>query len=690
MKGMVRRVSHTTLRDIEANAQSHDALSTLSTISLIDSGGSTAVARLVHFGNLVAAAENSPAPDALKELRAVKSALATPAVSPPDAPVLYVRDGVCATKAEIERRQTRTIWKHEGRLLAANVAEASAFVKDLLAKHQGGAPPTEWEVCVFRGLVEELCVRGDAETALALAINPRLPLLNSAASAALAKVPTTSPAAVRAFLDGFAAKDDQLPACETCATQLARRLRREEDSDSQAARENITACMSFNVDPSSVFPADAVAIQNWASQYITSNMGLEERAESVRQRVRKQKLLPRRMAIDSLSIWCMTDLGRSWVRESIGDVDRHSIHATSPVLAASQQTALSYVLKDPKRNLVDARLLHQYAQLLHRGDILPTCESFPAFLEECGESHGEDERPVTVSFTMPLPNDVESLHAALRRLAPRCSYWTTLLDHYPERFAAFAAPFGEVQVEVSLPVGHESVAAASEVSGAMPPVLFEDDHVIVVDKPAGIATTCHALSSTQAGSATTDLLSLVLKHRPEMQGCFRQGQVHRLDTMTSGCLIFSKSMAAADSLRHQMGTSGAFSIRRKVYVTLCRVLEPELSRVPLHGEMVDPSDSKVHTRYRILRYSSKNRIAMVECRFQQGKKHQIRRHLASAGLPILADTEHGGACCCTPLIRRVALHAASISFVHPILGEAMCVSAPLPDDFHRALRIFGA
>ncbi|CCW64406.1 unnamed protein product [Phytomonas sp. EM1] len=296
----------------------------------------------------------------------------------------------------------------------------------------------------------------------------------------------------------------------------------------------------------------------------------------------------------------------------------------------------------------------------------------------------------------PKPGKDGRLYDALKDLAPLCAFWGALLEYFPERVRVFTAPYGDVRVEVDLPRTHECVLAATSASAGefeypSLPVLFEDEELIVVDKPAGLATSRHALSCTAAGEGgerVVDVLSLLLRARGEDFGKgFRQGQVHRLDTETSGCLILAKTPTAASSLRYQMGSAAAFDERHKRYLALCVVVEPQLTRLPLHGELRDRSDAKIRTRYRIVKFFPSSRVALVECRIEQGKKHQIRRHLASAGMPIVGDLVHGGAACIRPFINRVALHARSISFVHPRTAEKVCVAAPLPDDFQRALQI---
>ncbi|KAG5467090.1 hypothetical protein LSCM1_01271 [Leishmania martiniquensis] len=731
VRGLVRGAGRKALRALEARPTTSSCHACVCRAELVDVDGERQVVTLLHPGALLKMLNGMSFSEALRALEDIAHQLGPPTlttstdiISTPkldawtlrttlgpkmDVPQLYVKDAVREACAEVHRRHCRLIAKVRGRLLSSDSAAVEGALHRWLKRS-----PSSWdeaEVAEYSGMVEALAAT-DATAAIALAIHPDLPNLSTAASAALAElVQLHTPAAVHAFLESFAGKDESAPsASESCATQLAVLLRRElektrsDDGQSaslpagEALRQpvlGIGALLSeathFSIDPGVVFPTDPASIQAWASQFFTSDMLPVKRAAAVLEQVRQRRLQPRRVSMDSLSVWTLTDLERPWLR--------FALQSTVPQMGAKGDigvgAAYQLALKDAKRHLVDNRLLHVYASALERGDISPLDESFAAYMEECGESHDTSisERPSVIRFTLPCVPDGVPLLRALHDLAPKCSYWRTLLDHLAGTCVrAWTAPMGEVKVEVHLPPAHECVAAAAAGLVQVPtlPVLYEDDDLLVVDKPAGLATSRHGLSCTQLGTPTTDLISVLLatdRGGALARGVFRQGQVHRLDVETSGCLLIAKSDVAADSLRHQIGTSAAFSHHSKIYHALCVVLEPSLRTVRLHGDIIDATDPKIRTRYRVIRFFPKHRVVWVECRIQQGKKHQIRRHLASSGLPILGDVEHGGAVCCQSMIPRVALHAHSVSFIHPITADPVIVAAPLPEDLGRCLAL---
>lgn len=711
VRGLVRQAGRRSLRVLEehATAAARSAPTCVQRITLLDVEGHTRTVPLLHCGALLKLTEAMPRDDALRALDEVtalmrETELDVSVKGAVEHPVLYVKDSCVESAAELQRRQRRFIGKVHGRVASSDPQAVEASLQRWLATSM--AELDEAAVADYRGMVEALAST-DATAAIALAINPALPTLSSSASAALAAlVQLQSPTAVRAFLESFAVKDETTLASETAATQLALRLRKERTpgpdsgrgssapSSCTAAAALLREATHFNIDPAVVFPADPAAVQQWADQYTTPSMLPAERAAVLIEQIRQRRLQPRRVSVDALSVWTLTDLERPWLRSALQPGHSSSKDEADVIW---HSTALHLALKDPKRNLVDNRLLHTYAAALARGDVTALDDSFANFLEECGESHssGDEERPGSFSFTLPRLPEMVPVLRALHDLAPQCSYWRTLLDHHADTHVqVVTAPLGEIKVQVRLPSNHECVEAASSGAVALPPVpvLYEDADVMVVDKPAGLATSRHGLSCTQVGEPTTDLISVLLATKfhdasasDAMRRVFRQGQVHRLDAETSGCLLVAKTDTAADSLRHQMGTSAAFSHNSKIYHAICLVLEPALRNVKLHDEVIDAADPKIRTRYRVVKFFAQHRVAWVECRIQQGKKHQIRRHLASRGLPILADVEHGGAACCQSMMRRVALHARSVSFIHPVTAEPVIVVAPLPADFRNCL-----
>ncbi|RNF12655.1 putative pseudouridylate synthase-like protein [Trypanosoma rangeli] len=729
VRGLVQQASAATLRLLEKRVAPHDVGACFIGAVFVDASGAASPVQLLHPVALQQLLAELPKPEALNCMQEAKKVVlasghnTAPLATPPGSSsnVLCVKDTTQRTVAELRSRQSRLLAKAEGRLMAHDLRLVEAFTHRLLSGEETQRQGEKGvflpdEVAMYRSIVEEL-VRLNPQAAVALAMNTKLPSLGSGASAALAALVNLDvPAATLSFLENFAGKDEASAASETSATQIAVRLRnklwqlREVSADNPARvalRDALATACRFNVDPGVVFPTDAAAIQRWSSQFLREEMWPVERGRVLADIVRGKRLMPRRVSLDCLSNWCLTDLERTWVSALLQEGDETDGTRCSDT--AVYRSALACVLKDPKRCLVDSRLLRQYALLLKRGEVEPAHSSFPHFLEECGECHGDGERPEELIFLMPLPSSSTSsvtspgpqtLMDALLALAPHCGYWRTLLSAEEAVVEAVLAPQGNVQVKVKLPRVHECVEAAmhaarisespSTLTQSCLPVIFEDEDIVVLNKPPHLATSRHALSCTQLGDATaTDVVSLMLastRHGDTVRGVFRQGQVHRLDTETSGCLVMAKNDCAAASLRHQMGTSAAYSQSSKVYLALCAVIEPDLRRIPLRGVLRDPLDAKICTKYRVVRFFRRSRVALLECRIQQGKKHQIRRHLAAAGLPILQDVEHGGAACTTPLIDRVALHASALTLVHPRTAEVVTFVAPMARDFTETVR----
>ncbi len=214
-------------------------------------------------------------------------------------------------------------------------------------------------------------------------------------------------------------------------------------------------------------------------------------------------------------------------------------------------------------------------------------------------------------------------------------------------------------------------------------VVYDDEHVIVVDKPAGLVV------HPGAGNPTGTLVNGLLVDYPEIAGIgesHRPGIVHRLDIGTSGLMVVARSVRAYHSLVYALAQREI----ARVYRTLVwgHLANPNgLIDAPIGRDHRDPMrmaivvDGKsARTRYQVLvAYNEPAEASALECRLESGRTHQIRVHLAAIGHPVVGDGTYGGIrhAITTP---RPFLHAAELAFLHPQSNEPMSFSSPLPDD----------
>ena len=224
---------------------------------------------------------------------------------------------------------------------------------------------------------------------------------------------------------------------------------------------------------------------------------------------------------------------------------------------------------------------------------------------------------------------------------------------------------------------------ASPLAQRMPlKVVHEDAHLIVVDKPAGLVV------HPGAGQPDRPLLNALLAHAPALAGVPRAGIVHRLDKDTSGLLVVAKTVSAQADLVKQL----ADRTMRRVYLAIVQG-DPPASGVidaPVGRDVrarirmaVTHRGKPARTAFRVLeRFGS---AALVECRLETGRTHQIRVHFQHIRHPLVGDvvyrrgTRHGLA------FPRQALHAAELSLRHPRDGKVMTWLSPLPRDLKRLL-----
>jgi len=225
------------------------------------------------------------------------------------------------------------------------------------------------------------------------------------------------------------------------------------------------------------------------------------------------------------------------------------------------------------------------------------------------------------------------------------------------------------------------------------PILHEDEHVVVADKPAGIPS--HPLRRHERRTAAGALVARYPEMATVGYSPREPGIIHRLDTDTSGCLVAARDQETFEALRQQL-RAGRID---KHYVALCagHMTAPQRIAVPLGARRSDPSRAipcpdparaaKLSARPAVTEVLSSTAIgtmSLVTVRASTATRHQIRAHLAHVGHPLAGDALYGG-----PEVaglERHFLHASEVSFMSPASGEEVRASAPLPEELRRLVQ----
>nr|WP_272913641.1 RluA family pseudouridine synthase [Pontibacillus yanchengensis] len=207
-------------------------------------------------------------------------------------------------------------------------------------------------------------------------------------------------------------------------------------------------------------------------------------------------------------------------------------------------------------------------------------------------------------------------------------------------------------------------------------VLFEDDHVLVVNKPAGMKV--HPNMEGQ-----TDTLANGVAFHFQGQGLEAKiRHIHRLDQDTTGAVIFAKHALAGsnmDRLLEQKKIKRTYIALIKGKVTKKKGIINELIGKDRHHpsrRRVSPKGQEAITHYEVVKYDAKNNQSVVKIDLETGRTHQIRVHMSHIGHPLVGDVLYGG----KKQAPRQALHAAKITFPHPITEEEIECIAPLLDN----------
>ncbi len=228
-------------------------------------------------------------------------------------------------------------------------------------------------------------------------------------------------------------------------------------------------------------------------------------------------------------------------------------------------------------------------------------------------------------------------------------------------------------------------------------IAYEDAHLIVVDKPAGMVV--HPAAGNPDGTLVNALLHHCHGQLSGIGGVARPGIVHRIDKDTSGLLVVAKTTPAHEGLARQFADH---SIDR-LYLAVCAG-HPSPAEGTISGRIgrsdanrkkmallpdASPRGKRAVTHYRTLRRL--DHCALIECRLETGRTHQVRVHCSSIGHPLVGDPVYGRTPrALRPTLERIgfarqALHAATLGFAHPITGEKVEFHAELPADMQELI-----
>jgi len=296
--------------------------------------------------------------------------------------------------------------------------------------------------------------------------------------------------------------------------------------------------------------------------------------------------------------------------------------------------------------------------------------------------------PEAASAAVAIPAECAGLRldAALARVFPDHSRSRLQVWLKEGRIRIDGAPadpkrkvYGGERIAVDVPP--PPTATAQQAEDIALHVVFEDEHLLVIDKPAGLVV--HPGSGNWSGT----MMNALLHHAPQLAQIPRAGIVHRLDKDTSGLLVVAKSLPVQTDLVRQLQ---ARAVRRH-YLALVLggvardgTVDAPIGRHPVQRTKmaVVGNGRDARTHYAVCERFAK--ATLVECRLETGRTHQIRVHMASIGHPLAGDPAYGrGRSGDTRLdaFPRQALHAWRLALIHPASGAEVAWEAPLPQDF---------
>ena len=251
-----------------------------------------------------------------------------------------------------------------------------------------------------------------------------------------------------------------------------------------------------------------------------------------------------------------------------------------------------------------------------------------------------------------------------------------------EKAGQKVAETDEIGVEIPPPVPAEPQPEDIPLT-----VVFEDEHMLVVDKAPGMVV------HPAPGHFTGTLVNALLHRCPDLSGIggvARPGIVHRLDQDTSGLLVVAKTQAAMDGLTRAFASHKSLT---KTYLAVCHGrprldagrIENLIGRHPVDRKrmaIVEKNGKLAITNWKVLG-PGRAGTSLVECVIETGRTHQIRVHMASLGCPVIGDRVYGKGALdrkLEPVPERQMLHAWRLKLWHPVFGVEMSLEAPIPPD----------
>ena len=251
-----------------------------------------------------------------------------------------------------------------------------------------------------------------------------------------------------------------------------------------------------------------------------------------------------------------------------------------------------------------------------------------------------------------------------------------------EKAGQKVAETDEIGVEIPPPVPAEPQPENIPLT-----VVFEDEHMLVVDKAPGMVV------HPAPGHFTGTLVNALLHRCPNLSGIggvARPGIVHRLDQDTSGLLVVAKTQAAMDGLTRAFASHKSLT---KTYLAVCHGrprldagrIENLIGRHPVDRKrmaIVEKNGKLAITNWKVLG-PGRAGTSLVECVIETGRTHQIRVHMASLGCPVIGDRVYGKGALdrkLEPVPERQMLHAWRLKLWHPVFGVEMSLEAPIPSD----------